>query len=150
MTSHSRHPDERQRRPRAPAAERLLLDYPWPGNIRELRNLFERTVLLENGETLEPQHLRLTPRSRPAAEGTLGQRIDDMMSGSLPSGGIPFEALVEELERSLILRASYATKWNQSRTADLLNLKRDKLRYRMKLFGLQPENEASDPTDKVA
>src|SRR5262249_10152268 len=34
----------------APAAERVLLDYPWPGNIRELRNLFERTVLLENGQ----------------------------------------------------------------------------------------------------
>src|SRR5204863_5938009 len=99
------------------AAERLLLDYPWPGNIRELRNLFERTVLLETGETLEPQHLRLTPRARPAAEGTIGQRIDDMLSGSLPNGGVPFEALVEEVERSLILRASYATKWNQSRTA---------------------------------
>ena len=125
----------------SPAAERLLLDYPWPGNIRELRNLFERTVLLETGETLEPQHLRLTPRARPAAEGTLGQRVDDMLSGNLPSGGIPFEALVEELERSLILRASYATKWNQSRTADVLNLKRDKLRYRMKLYELGPEGK---------
>jgi transcriptional regulator with PAS, ATPase and Fis domain len=125
----------------SPAAERLLLDYPWPGNIRELRNLFERTVLLETGEVLEPQHLRLTPRARPAAEGTLGQRIDDLLGGSLPSGGIPFEPLVEELERSLILRASYATKWNQSRTADLLNLKRDKLRYRMKLYELHPEGK---------
>ena len=34
----------------------------------------------------------------------------------------------------MILRASYATKWNQSRTADVLNLKRDKLRYRMKMY----------------
>jgi len=130
------------------AAERLLLDYPWPGNIRELRNLFERTVLLETGETLEPQHLRLTPRARPAAEGTLGQRVDDMLSGSLPSGGIPFEALVEELERTLILRASYATKWNQSRTADMLNLKRDKLRYRMKLYELAPEGKTLRDDDE--
>ena len=43
------------------------------------------------------------------------------------------------MERALILRASYATKWNQSRTAELLNLKRDKLRYRMKLYDLHPE-----------
>ena len=125
----------------SPAAERMLNDYPWPGNIRELRNLFERTVLLENGETLEPQHLRITPRTRPAAQGTLGQRIDDLMSGALPAGGVPFEALVEELERALILRASYATKWNQSRTADMLNLKRDKLRYRMKLYEIHPEGK---------
>ena len=43
---------------------------------------------------------------------------------------------------TLILRASYATKWNQSRTAELLSLKRDKLRYRMKLYALQPDDGA--------
>ena len=45
------------------------------------------------------------------------------------------------------MRASYATKWNQSRTAEMLNLKRDKLRYRMKLYSIRggrPEPEASD------
>src|SRR5439155_15499682 len=41
----------------AQGAERRLLEYPWPGNIRELRNLFERTVLLENGQVLEAHHL---------------------------------------------------------------------------------------------
>jgi len=130
----------------SPAAERLLTEYGWPGNIRELRNLFERTVLLENAEVLEPKHLKLAPRSRPAAESTLDQRIDELTNSAPPSGGIPFEALVEELERALILRASYATKWNQSRTAELLQLKRDKLRYRMKLYQLQPENESA-PSD---
>jgi DNA-binding NtrC family response regulator len=128
------------------AAERLLLDYPWPGNIRELRNMFERTVLLETGKTLEPHHLKLVSRSRPEQEMTLGQRVDEMLSGSLAPEGIPFEALIEELERALILHASYATNWNQSRTAELLQLKRDKLRYRMKLYELQPENEV--PTRK--
>ena len=125
------------------AAERLLLDYPWPGNIRELRNLFERTTLLESGNVLEAQHLKLVSRSRPAAESTIGQRADEYISGALPSDGIPFEALIEELERALILRASYATKWNQSRTAELLQLKRDKLRYRMKLYGIQSEEDTS-------
>jgi DNA-binding NtrC family response regulator len=123
----------------APAAERVLHDYPWPGNIRELKNLFERTVLLETGTTLEAHHLKLAPRSRPSADVTLGQRIDEYVNGAMPAGGIPFEPLVEELERSLILRASYATNWNQSRTAEVLNLKRDKLRYRMKLFGIRAD-----------
>jgi DNA-binding NtrC family response regulator len=49
--------------------------------------------------------------------------------------------LVEQLERALILRASNVTKWNQSRTAELLNLKRDKLRYRMKLYDIHPEGQ---------
>jgi DNA-binding NtrC family response regulator len=126
----------------SPNAERMLNDYPWPGNIRELRNLFERTVLLENGPVLEPQHLKLANRARPASESTIGQKVDELLTGSIPPEGIPFEEIVEELERSLILRASYVTKWNQSRTAELLRLKRDKLRYRMKLYELHDEPEA--------
>jgi len=123
------------------AAEHVLTEYPWPGNIRELRNLFERTVLLESAETVEASHLKLAPRARSGGESTLGQRIDEILGGAIPSGGVPFEAMVEELERALILHASYATKWNQSRTAELLQLKRDKLRYRMKLYQLQAENQ---------
>jgi DNA-binding NtrC family response regulator len=125
----------------AASAERVLFDYSWPGNIRELKNLMERTVLLEQGELLEAHHLRLAPRPRTPDEATLGQRVDDALTGVMPSTGIPFEALVEELERALIVRASYATKWNQSRTAELLNLKRDKLRYRMKLYDLHAERQ---------
>ena len=128
----------------APAAEQMLLDYPWPGNIRELKNLFERTVLLEQGDTVEPHHLKLGGRARPAAEATLGQRIDEFINGAMPASGIPFEALVEELERALIMRASYATRWNQSRTAEVLNLKRDKLRYRMKLYQIQSERQETN------
>jgi DNA-binding NtrC family response regulator len=131
----------------SPAAEHVLNDYPWPGNIRELKNLFERTVLLELGDVLEPRHLKLSPRSRPASEASVGQRIDEYLAGPMPGAGIPFETLIEELERALILRASYATKWNQSRTAELLNLKRDKLRYRMKLYQLNPDNGAALQTD---
>jgi two-component system, NtrC family, response regulator AtoC len=131
----------------SPAAEQVLCGYPWPGNIRELRNMFERTVLLEQGEVLEPHHLKLSARARPSDEETIGQRIDGYLSGAQADGAIPFEPLIEELERALILRASYATKWNQSRTAEMLNLKRDKLRYRMKLYELQSEDGAPTPQD---
>jgi DNA-binding NtrC family response regulator len=96
-------------------------------------------VLLEAGEVLEPHHLKLHSRARPAAESTIGQRVDEFLNAPFPAGGVPFEALIEEIERALIVRASYATKWNQSRTAELLNLKRDKLRYRMKLYDIRPD-----------
>ena len=134
-------------------AERLLCEYPWPGNIRELRNLFERTVLLENAETLEPHHLKLAPRTRGPNGSTLGQRVDEVLTAAVGERGVPFEALIEELERALILKVSYATNWNQSRTADLLNVKRDKLRYRMKLYDLSAGNAgpaAADRRDRAA
>jgi len=123
------------------SAEQVLNDYPWPGNIRELKNLMERTVLLEKAEVLEAHHLKLAARPRAAGDTTLGQRVDEALQGVMPSTGIAFEALVESLERALILRASSATRWNQSRTAELLNLKRDKLRYRMKLYDIHPEGQ---------
>ena len=125
------------------AAERMLVDYHWPGNIRELKNLMERTVLLENAEIMETQHLKLAGRARGPEDATIGQRIDDALTSIMPATGLPFEALVEEVERALILRASYATKWNQSRTAEVLNLKRDKLRYRMKLYDLHGNGQGT-------
>jgi DNA-binding NtrC family response regulator len=132
----------------SPAAERILCAYTWPGNIRELRNLFERTMLLENAEVLEPQHLKIVSRSRSAdAAQTLGQKVDQALNGAPDNDGIPFEALTEELERALIMRASYATKWNQSKTAEMLHLKRDKLRYRMKLYGIQSDDGVPTPQE---
>jgi two-component system response regulator AtoC len=131
-------------------AERVLLDYPWPGNIRELRNLFERTMLLEAGEVLEPRHLKLAPRARAMQDATLGHRIDEILQGALPAAGIPFEGMIEELERALIVKASCATNWNQSRTAELLLLKRDKLRYRMKLYALDTQRDPDAPEDQAA
>ncbi len=133
------------------AAERLLMEYPWPGNIRELRNLMERTILLETAETLEPHHLKIGPRPRTQdSDVTLGQRVDEYLHAPLPADGIPFEALVEELERALIVKASYATKWNQSRTAEVLQLKRDKLRYRMKLYALEAPRDANTSSGQAA
>lgn len=58
-------------------AERKLLDYHWPGNIRELANIIERTVVMDAGNTIEPDHLKLeiscpVPEVRPSnAEMTL-------------------------------------------------------------------------------
>ena len=99
---------------------------------------------------LDVQHLKLAPRARAASEASLGQRVDDVLQGVIPAGGIPFEPLVEELERSLIMRASYATKWNQSRTAELLNLKRDKLRYRMKLYDIHSKDDEAQSHSSAA
>ena len=131
------------------AAEEQLTAYLWPGNVRELRNLMERTVLLERGEEIEPQHLALANGDRGAAARreaaqTIGASLDAILSApELPADGIEFEKLVEEIERQLILKAYQLSEENQSKTAEALNMKRDKLRYRMKQFGMKDEEPQS-------
>jgi DNA-binding NtrC family response regulator len=120
-----------------PEAEARLLAYHWPGNIRELRNLFERLVLLEDAEFVDVEHLTGAFDRRQEQGQELAAQLDEILSApGFPDGGIQFESLMESIERALITKASESTRWNQSRTAELLNLKRDKLRYRMKTYGL--------------
>ncbi len=118
-------------------AEQRLGEYPWPGNIRELRNVIERTVLLEDGEVVEAAQLRLgAPSSGGHAESLLETLHRILVEGIVDPEGIPFEDLLARVERGLILRASEASGWNQSRSAELLHVKRDKLRYRMRVHEL--------------
>jgi DNA-binding NtrC family response regulator len=129
------------------AAEEILLENPWPGNVRELRNSLERTVLLEKGDEIRPDHLQIGSgaalRGRRDAQ-TIGAALDAILNASaFPDEGIDYEKLVEEVERQLILKAYHLSEENQSRTAELLNMKRDKLRYRMKQFGLKDEEPSS-------
>jgi len=128
----------------AKGTEQKLLSYSWPGNIRELRNVIERTVLLEDGSLLEPHQLKVAP-SRPAgaSEGPLEVLRSFLEEGWDGQGGIPFEEIVAEVEKALIVRASRMTGWNQSRTAELLNVSRDKLRYRMKVHDLRSQDLAA-------
>ena len=116
-------------------ARRVLMDYGWPGNIRELKNMMERIALLEDGRELEPAQI---PMVGPAEEETRDviRSIEQAITATIPADGLDFEGLVTELERSLIEKAYRAADGNQSRTAKLLRLNRDKLRYRMKSFEL--------------
>ena len=135
---------DKQFRGISPAAQKQLLHYPWPGNIRELRNLFERTVLLEDGEILEPHHLRLGDAQVLPGDSDLVGRISTILrENRLPTDGFSYEEVVGEIERELIRVASEQAAWNQSRTAELLGLGRDKLRYRMKLHGISKNEEAA-------
>jgi DNA-binding NtrC family response regulator len=107
-------------------AEKVLVDYDWPGNIRELRNVIERAVILENDETMEYEHLprELVSRSVPAAGG------GDPLIFNLPPDGID----IEDVERELIRQALESSDGNQSKAAKKLNLGIDAFRYRMKKF----------------
>jgi DNA-binding NtrC family response regulator len=130
-----------------PAAERVLLTYPWPGNIRELRNLFERIVLLNQGTSLQAEHLTaaIAPAPRGSGANEPLQALESVLaSGQFPEEGIDLEATLGAVEREIIQKAFDWTRGNQSRAAHVLQMKRDQLRYRMKLYGF---HESTTPSD---
>jgi two-component system response regulator AtoC len=112
----------------SPEALKVLLAYPWPGNIRELRNAIERAMILGTGERIEVQDLpaELQPgRAKPTtADGVV----------QLPPQGVRLEEIEEELVRKALER----TRGNQSAAARLIGVTRDQLRYRMERMGLLP------------
>ena len=128
----------------SPEAEQALTEYEWPGNIRQLKNLFERIILLESGDTLEARHVQLTGGRVTAGALSCIDLIQSVLSGGeIPRDGLALESVVQEIEKALIVRASEICGWNQTRAAELLGIKRDKLRYRMKLYGLKEMGEES-------
>jgi DNA-binding NtrC family response regulator len=131
-------------------AESRLLAYRWPGNIRELRNLFERTVLLEDGETLEVRQLGL-PEPTADDHSDVIARLDCLLRArDVPAEGIRLESLVDDVERELIILACELTRWNQSHAAELLGVGRDKLRYRMKRHEITRPKAKRPPVERRA
>jgi len=114
-----------------------LLEYRWPGNIRELRNLIERTVLLEDGSVMEREHLHLLTAEGDA--GDLPTSLREVLVNPLPQTGISLETMVHEFEEALVRKAYAAAGGNQTRAAQLLGLNRDKFRYRLKQYGIKDE-----------
>jgi len=109
-----------------PQAERYLQACDWPGNIRELRNIIEREVILEGTEYL---NLNTIPRS--TGEGSTHESVG-RYDYVLPPDGVD----IEMVEKQLIEQALELCGNNQSQAARKLNLGIDAFRYRMKKFGL--------------
>ncbi len=113
--------------------EGLFLEYHWPGNIRELKNVIERAMILENEELILPEHLPIEVCSE--SNGGRSEKVEADVK--LPTGGID----IEKVEKELIRQALDTTRGNQTKAAKLLNLTRDTLRYRMQKFGFLPDKE---------
>jgi DNA-binding NtrC family response regulator len=107
-------------------AERMLTEYSWPGNIRELKNVIERAIILGNEDTLLLENLPLEIVAKTSAPSGA-----PATSFRLPPEGID----IEEVEKELIRQALEVTEWNQSKAAKKLSLGIDAFRYRMKKFG---------------
>jgi DNA-binding NtrC family response regulator len=101
-------------------ALKILKNYHWPGNIRELRNIIERIMILENVELIHAQHLPLELTLKPASDsaGIL----------NFPTTGVALSGMEKELIKQALVR----THGNQTQAAHLLKISRHALRYKMK------------------
>jgi len=111
------------------AAMKLLVDYHWPGNIRELQNVIERAVTLSTGPSLDAVDIRLDSAPVPSAQG----------AAVLPPG-----MTLDQWEESAIREALRRANGNKSQAARALGLSRNALRYRLDKMGL------TDPLDPAA
>jgi transcriptional regulator with PAS, ATPase and Fis domain len=102
----------------------LMKSYNWPGNIRELRNVIERIVVLENCDFILPEHL---PKEITSEKIKLTERF------ILPDEGIS----LEDVEKDLIIQALQKARNNKTVAAKLLNISYESLRYQIKKFGLE-------------
>ncbi|NMG77447.1 sigma-54-dependent transcriptional regulator [Aromatoleum diolicum] len=116
-------------------ALKVLKGYGWPGNVRELRNMLEQTVLLAAGKVITPNQLAICP----GLSGPCDRDFHtlDSYCMSVPSNGVS----VPEVERDLVIKMLDKTDWNVTKSARLLGLTRDMLRYRIEKLGLErPEH----------
>ncbi len=106
----------------------MLKNYSWKGNIRELRNVIERAVLLldDSEKVLNKHHLSFLN-----VGGLEGEGGDYVLK--IPPEGIKIDIVLKDL----ILKTLELTKGNQLKAARILGLSRSKLRYRMEQLGIE-------------
>ena len=118
----------------APETLAVLFDHPWPGNIRELRNLIERLVVLNESGTILPKELPDNIRGRVSHQVYQPQF-------EIYADGVDFNTAVTEYEKDLILQALEKTNWIKNRAAELLQIKRTTLVEKIKRYGINKEEK---------
>jgi len=100
----------------------LLIDYPWPGNIRELENLIERFFVISNEDGIAPELI-----ARHLASGIT--TYNDFEN-------LPLEKAVYAFEKNLIVQAMKKSNGIKNRAAKLLGISTSVLYYKLEKFGL--------------
>ncbi|AKD02700.1 sigma-54 dependent transcriptional regulator [Pontibacter korlensis] len=115
-------------------AEEALLKYNWPGNLRELKNVVKRAVLLAKSEFVTLQELpseitHYTPASSQQASVSYTSAADPMETD--------LKSINERTEREMILTMLERVKYNKSKAARLLNIDRKTLYNKLKLYNIE-------------
>ncbi len=116
-----------------PSGEQVLLSHSWPGNVRELKNILQRAVILADGNTIEDTHLASSLHLVHTNEQQEPALLSPATAMIIPPEGMS----MDEMECMLIQSALRQTKGNVTAAARLLKMSREKLRYRIRKFGLR-------------
>ena len=118
----------------------IFYAYEWPGNLRELRNIVKRAVLLSPGDRIEKEALPielydtsfLAEKPLPTAQD--GQPTISALSNQI---GSDYKSQWKEQEKELIQKVLQDTRFNKSKTARILNMDRKTLYSKMEKYGLE-------------
>jgi len=116
-----------------PKAMAALVEYSYPGNVRELENILERAFALSEGDSIDVAELNLAPA--PVQSGA---------SAEAGWPGMPLQDYLDQVEREAILRALNATGWNRTAAARLLGVTFRSLRYRIDRLGIEVPGSDGD------
>ncbi len=105
----------------------LLMTYPFPGNVRELENIIERSVALETSNIVLPENLILA--------GNV-QELNRFSDGEIPKDGVDLNEELAKYEKHLIEKALKKAKGSKTRAAEILQVSFDSLRYRIEKLGI--------------
>ncbi len=117
----------------------VLMKYPWPGNIRELENIVEQTLVLSTGKTIEIENLPYHIKS-PLCE----QKNEKSIIISKYSQGMNLDEFIADVEKQIIIETLELVKQNRAEAARLLGIKLSALQYKMTKYNLMKENESDD------
>ena len=111
----------------------MLQKYDFPGNIRELENLIERSVALTSTNIILPDSLTISVQKRRWIEGIQGKRYDlDEVEH-----GVSLERILEEIERAYLEKALSLTENKKKQAADLLGMTFRSFRYKLEKLGIE-------------
>lgn len=108
----------------------VLKKYDYPGNVRELENIIERTVALEGGATILPESLP------PFVTTPSGRKMASSHEIEITSEGIDLDRVIGQIEKELLLKAIHASNGIKKRAAKLLNITFRSMRYRVEKYNL--------------
>ena len=124
-----------------PAALKALEDYPWPGNVRQLRNVVEKMTVLATGPkiTLDDVPLEITENGRKGESTAPTASVAPTASANAPtaSANAPTATTLAETEKREILAALDKCRGNKSRAADLLGISRRTLHRKLNEWNLR-------------
>ncbi len=117
-------------------AMEILQKYDYPGNVRELENMIERTVALEGGATILPESLP------PMVNTPSGRKIASSHEIEIGADGIDLDKVMGQIEKELLVKAIHAANGVKKRASKLLRITFRSMRYRIEKYNLGTVDDA--------